>query len=125
MGAVPSRAFAQANANEPAVPRRQCRMSPRRATDPARRPTHRTPPMLSLLPAALRGAITGILLGLNTLIVTLTWCRRRWPSCCCRPSRCAAICDRLINALASRWVANNDAWIAAVTRRAVGRAGRR
>jgi 1-acyl-sn-glycerol-3-phosphate acyltransferase len=115
MGAVPSRAFAQANANEPAMPRRQCRMSPRRATDPARRPTHRTPPMLSRLPAALRGTITATLLGLNTLVVALSLVPPALAKLLLPAKPVRRVCDRLMNGLASRWVANNNAWIAAVS----------
>jgi 1-acyl-sn-glycerol-3-phosphate acyltransferase len=70
--------------------------------------------MLARLPAALRGAFTGLTLGLNTLIVA---------SCMVLPSLVKLIvpvlavrrvCDRALNGLASGWVGLNNAWIAAV-----------
>ena len=70
--------------------------------------------MLSRLPAPLRGVITATILGLNTLIVS---------SCLVPPALAKLllpfrpvrrICDRLMNGLASQWVATNNAWIAAV-----------
>jgi 1-acyl-sn-glycerol-3-phosphate acyltransferase len=70
--------------------------------------------MLARLPAALRGCLTGLILGLNTLLVF---------SCMVPPAllklfvpadRVRAQCDRALNALASGWVAINNAWIVAV-----------
>ena len=70
--------------------------------------------MLSRLPAPLRGVITATILGLNTLIIA---------SCLVPPALAKLllpfkpvrrVCDRLMNGLASQWVANNNAWIAAV-----------
>jgi 1-acyl-sn-glycerol-3-phosphate acyltransferase len=70
--------------------------------------------MLALLPAVLRGALTGLTLLLNTLIVS---------SCMVPPALLKLVlpaegvrraCDRALNALASGWVAVNNAWIAAV-----------
>ncbi|HMO49270.1 MAG TPA: acyltransferase [Rubrivivax sp.] len=70
--------------------------------------------MLSRLPAPLRGAITATILGLNTLIIA---------SCLVPPALAKLllpfkpvrrVCDRLMNGLASQWVATNNAWIAAV-----------
>jgi 1-acyl-sn-glycerol-3-phosphate acyltransferase len=70
--------------------------------------------MLASLPAAVRGGLTGFALGLNTLVVAL---------CMVPPALLKLIvpaesvrrgCDRTLNALASGWVANNNAWIAAV-----------
>jgi 1-acyl-sn-glycerol-3-phosphate acyltransferase len=70
--------------------------------------------MLSRLPAALRGGLTGFALGLNTLVVA---------SSLVPPSLVKLIlpfeavrrgCDRALNAIASAWVAVNNAWIAAV-----------
>jgi 1-acyl-sn-glycerol-3-phosphate acyltransferase len=71
--------------------------------------------MLRILPAPVRGALTGLLLGLNTVIVFSLMI----PPALLKlvlpvvPVRNAA--DRLLNALASRWVANNNAWIADVS----------
>jgi 1-acyl-sn-glycerol-3-phosphate acyltransferase len=73
--------------------------------------------MLARLPAALRGALTGLMLMLNTVIVA---------SCLVPPAllkllvpakALRRVCDHLMNALASGWVANNNAWIAAVSPR--------
>jgi 1-acyl-sn-glycerol-3-phosphate acyltransferase len=70
--------------------------------------------MLSRFPAALRGGLTGFALGLNTLVVA---------SSLVPPSLVKLIlpfeavrrgCDRALNAIASAWVAVNNAWIAAV-----------
>ena len=73
--------------------------------------------MLRLLPAPLRGVLTGLLLGLNTLVVfTLmiapALLKLAVPAIAVRNGA-----DRVLNALASRWVANNNAWIAAVSPR--------
>ena len=71
--------------------------------------------MLSRLPAALRGVITATILGLNTLIIS---------SCLVPPALAKLllpfdavrrVCDRLMNGLASTWVAINNAWIATVS----------
>jgi 1-acyl-sn-glycerol-3-phosphate acyltransferase len=77
------------------------------------------PPMLSVLPAALRGALSGLALGLNTLIVTLLMVPPALVKLVLPFAGVRTVCDRVLNALASRWVANNDAWIAAVNPRAV------
>jgi 1-acyl-sn-glycerol-3-phosphate acyltransferase len=70
--------------------------------------------MLSRLPAAVRGGLTALMLGLNTLVIA---------SSLVPPSLLKALlpfepvrraCDRVLNALASGWVATNNAWIAAV-----------
>ena len=70
--------------------------------------------MLARLPAALRGGLTGLTLGLNTVGVF---------SCMVPPALLKLVlpfaavrraCDRLLNGLASRWVAINNAWIAGV-----------
>ena len=70
--------------------------------------------MLAWLPGPLRGAVTGVLLGLNTLIVFSLMVppalvKRLVPAHAVRSA-----CDHVLNALASRWVANNNAWLAAV-----------
>ena len=70
--------------------------------------------MLARLPAALRGCLTGLTLGLNTVLVF---------TCMVPPALLKLLlpfegvrrhCDRVLTALASRWVAINNAWIAAV-----------
>ena len=70
--------------------------------------------MLSRLPPALRGVLSGFTLGANTLIATL---------CLVPPSLVKLLlpfdavrrgCDRALNALASGWVAVKGVWIAAV-----------
>jgi 1-acyl-sn-glycerol-3-phosphate acyltransferase len=70
--------------------------------------------MLSRLPPAVRGVVTGALLGLNTvvvfsLMVPPALVKRVVPALAVR-----RLCDRLLNGLASRWVANNNAWIVSV-----------
>ena len=74
--------------------------------------------MLALLPAAVRGAVTGLVLGLNTVIVA---------SCLVPPALLKLVvparpvrrlCDRMMNGLASGWVGLNNAWIGAVSPRA-------
>jgi 1-acyl-sn-glycerol-3-phosphate acyltransferase len=70
--------------------------------------------MLSRLPAALRGTLTGLTLGLNTIVVAVSLV----PPALLKllvplaPVRRAA--DHALAALASAWVAGNNAWIAAV-----------
>jgi len=71
--------------------------------------------MLAALPAPLRGGLTGLAVALNTLLVF---------GCMVPPALLkllvpvAAVrrsCDRLLNALASGWVAINNGWIRAVS----------
>ena len=73
-----------------------------------------SPSMLARLPPALRGVLTGLTLGLNTLLLTL---------CMVPPALLKLLvpvdgvrrgCDHALTALASTWVAINNAWIAAV-----------
>jgi 1-acyl-sn-glycerol-3-phosphate acyltransferase len=64
-------------------------------------------------PAWVRGVSSGLLLGLNTLagfsmMVVPALCKRVLPA-----GRLRTACDRLLNAIAARWVAVNNAWIAA------------
>ena len=70
--------------------------------------------MLARLPTALRGVLTGLTLGLNTLLLTL---------CMVPPALLKLLvpvdgvrrgCDHALTTLASTWVAINNAWIAAV-----------
>ncbi len=75
--------------------------------------------MLSRLPAPLRGALTATILGLNTLIISLSLVPPALAKLLLPFKPVRRVCDRLMNALASRWVANNNAWIAAVQPAAV------
>ncbi len=70
--------------------------------------------MLARLPAALRGAITGVLLVLNTLVFASCMVPAALLKVLIPATAVRRWCDRMLNALASRWVANNNAWIAAV-----------
>ena len=75
--------------------------------------------MLSRLPAALRGVVTAALLGLNTLVIALSLVPPALLKLLLPVNAVRRVCDRLMNALASRWVANNNLWIAAVQPAAV------
>ncbi|MEO8297814.1 MAG: acyltransferase [Burkholderiales bacterium] len=70
--------------------------------------------MLASLPAALRGALTGLTLGLNTLLVFSLMVPPALLKLLFRFDAVRRPCDRALNALASGWVAVNSAWIAAV-----------
>ncbi len=70
--------------------------------------------MLNRLPAPLRGVLTATLLVLNTLIVALCLVPPALAKLLLPARAVRRVCDRLMNALASSWVANNNAWIAAV-----------
>jgi 1-acyl-sn-glycerol-3-phosphate acyltransferase len=70
--------------------------------------------MLRHLPASLRGLITATLLGLNTLVIASSLVPPALAKLLLPFKPVRRVCDRLMNALASRWVANNNAWIAAV-----------
>jgi 1-acyl-sn-glycerol-3-phosphate acyltransferase len=70
--------------------------------------------MLSRLPAPLRGAISATILALNTLIVALSLVPPALLKLLVPAKAVRRVCDRLMNGLASLWVANNNAWIAAV-----------
>ena len=72
--------------------------------------------MLRLLPAPVRGVLTGVLLGASTLF----FCLLMVPPALLKllsPLQGALRrgCDRALNALASAWVAVNNGWIAAVS----------
>jgi 1-acyl-sn-glycerol-3-phosphate acyltransferase len=71
--------------------------------------------MLRHLPPALRGALTGLLLGLNTLLIASSLVPPALVKLLLPAKPVRRVCDRLMNALASRWVANNNAWIEAVS----------
>jgi 1-acyl-sn-glycerol-3-phosphate acyltransferase len=70
--------------------------------------------MLSRLPAALRGGLTGFTLGLNTLIVATSLAPPSLVKLLLPFDAVRRGCDRVLNGLASGWVAVNNAWIAAV-----------
>lgn len=70
--------------------------------------------MLARLPFALRGALTGVTLGLNTLLVTLSMVPPALLKLLVPVEAVRRGCDRTLTALASTWVAINNAWIAAV-----------
>ena len=70
--------------------------------------------MLRHLPSPLRGALAATILGLNTLVISLSLVPPALAKLLLPVKPVRRVCDRLMNALASRWVANNNAWIAAV-----------
>jgi len=70
--------------------------------------------MLKRLPAALRGSLTGLTLGLNTLIVSALMVPPALLKLLVPAVAVRRGCDRALNGLASNWVALNNAWIAAV-----------
>ena len=70
--------------------------------------------MLARLPAALRGGLTSLTLGLNTLLGTLLMVLPALIKLLVPLDTVRGACDRMLNALASGWVAVNNAWIAAV-----------
>jgi 1-acyl-sn-glycerol-3-phosphate acyltransferase len=69
--------------------------------------------MLSRLPAPLRGAITATTLALNTIIIALSLVPPALLKLLVPAKAVRRVCDRLMNGLASLWVGNNNAWIAA------------
>lgn len=71
--------------------------------------------MLTRLPAALRGGLTGFLLGLNTLVISLSLVPPSLVKLALPFDAVRRQCDRALNALASAWVAVNNAWIGAVS----------
>lgn len=70
--------------------------------------------LLALLPSPLRGAIVGLLLGLSTLVHAGLMVPPALLKLGLPVGRMRSACDHALNALASRWVAFNNAWIAAV-----------
>jgi 1-acyl-sn-glycerol-3-phosphate acyltransferase len=70
--------------------------------------------MLARLPAALRGGLTGLILGLNTIGIFGCMVPPALLKLVLPVAGVRRLCDRLLNGLASRWVAINNAWIAAV-----------
>jgi 1-acyl-sn-glycerol-3-phosphate acyltransferase len=75
-------------------------------------PHHQT--MLSRLPVPLRGVLTATILGLNTLIIASSLVPPALVKLLVPAQAVRRVCDRLMNGLASLWVGNNNAWIAAV-----------
>ena len=94
--------------NGPRPPSRRCTKPP----DPT--PTHALPDDPRPFAGPLRGAPTGATLGLNTVLVSASLVppallKLLLPAAAVQPAA-----DRVLNALASAWVAVNNAWIAAV-----------
>jgi 1-acyl-sn-glycerol-3-phosphate acyltransferase len=70
--------------------------------------------MLARLPHALRGTLTGLVLGANTLVVAASLVPPALLKLLVPAAAVHRACDHALNALASAWVAVNNAWIAAV-----------
>jgi 1-acyl-sn-glycerol-3-phosphate acyltransferase len=70
--------------------------------------------MLSRLPAALRGGLTGLTLGLNTIVVATSLVPPSLLKLVLPFEPVRRVCDRALTAIASAWVATNNAWIKAV-----------
>ena len=70
--------------------------------------------ILARLPATLRGALTGAMLGLNTVVVAASLVPPALLKLLLPVAAVHRAADRALNALASAWVAVNNAWIAAV-----------
>ncbi len=70
--------------------------------------------MLSRLPAPVRGATTATLLAVSTLTFSLCLMPPALTKLCLPWHAVRRVADRLMNGLASRWVALNNAWIGAV-----------
>ena len=73
--------------------------------------------MLRLLPAPVRGVLTGALLGANTLVVALSMVVPALVKLGSPAGALRQACDHALNALASAWVAVNNGWMAAVSPR--------
>ena len=73
--------------------------------------------MLRLLPAPIRGVLTGALLGLNTLLMASMMVPPALIKLVVPAGAVRRGCDHALNGLASAWVAVNSAWIAAVSPR--------
>ncbi len=70
--------------------------------------------MLSRLPGALRGALTGLALGLNTIFITLSLLAPALLKLLVPVALVRRVADRALTALASAWVIVNNTWIGAV-----------
>ncbi len=71
--------------------------------------------MLTRLPAPLRGVLTGFTLGLNTLVISASLVLPSLIKLLLPFAPVRRACERTLNALASGWVAINNAWLAAVS----------
>jgi len=69
-----------------------------------------------LLPSPLRGCVSGVLLGLNTLVGFTLMIPPALAKLLVPASGVRNACTRVLNAIANRWIANNNAWIGAVNR---------
>lgn len=78
------------------------------------RPAAQNEPMLKYLPAFVRGAITSVLLGLNTLVIATSLIFPSLVKLLLPFEGVRRVCDRALNALASAWVGFNNAWIRSV-----------
>jgi len=72
--------------------------------------------MLARLPAALRGILTGLTLGLNTVLVFSLMVPAALLKLLVPVAAVRHRCDAVLNALASGWVAINNSWIGSVRR---------
>ncbi|MBL8319752.1 MAG: acyltransferase [Burkholderiaceae bacterium] len=70
--------------------------------------------LLASLPTLLRGIVVALLLGLSTLVHASLMVPPALLKLVLPPGRARSACDHALNALASRWVALNNAWIEAV-----------
>jgi 1-acyl-sn-glycerol-3-phosphate acyltransferase len=70
--------------------------------------------MLSWLPPPARGVVTGVTLALSTTVLTLCMAPPALVKLLVPVKAVRRFCDRVLNALASSWVAINNAWIGAV-----------
>jgi 1-acyl-sn-glycerol-3-phosphate acyltransferase len=70
--------------------------------------------ILARLPPAVRGVLTGLTLGVNTLFVSALMIPPALLKLLVRTDGVRRLCDRALNALASGWVNINNGWIAAV-----------
>ena len=70
--------------------------------------------MISHLPTPVRGGLTGLILGVNTLVLTLCMMPPALLKLLVPVDGVRRACDHTLTALASAWVATNNAWIAAV-----------
>ena len=64
----------------------------------------------------MRGVFNALAVGLNTVVMVSLMTAPALVKLVVKGGPVRAACDRLLNALAARWVANNNAWIAASSR---------
>jgi 1-acyl-sn-glycerol-3-phosphate acyltransferase len=74
-----------------------------------------TPTMLASLPSTLLGVFTGLVLVFSTVVLTFSMALPALLKLLLPVAAVRGVCDRALNALASAWVATNNAWIAAVS----------